>query len=83
MFLSENPSAGAWVRIASSVRGFGEGTLAKVRTLEAMRTQALSSFPGVIRDCVNNCSMTPPENQAHSWRNATIGSTVAARRAGK
>jgi hypothetical protein len=30
----------AWVRIASSVRGFVDGTLAKPRMLEAMRTQA-------------------------------------------
>jgi hypothetical protein len=32
----------AWVRIASSVRAFVNDTLAKVCTLEAMRTQALS-----------------------------------------
>jgi hypothetical protein len=32
----------AWVRIASSVLGFVYGPLAEARTLEAMRTQALS-----------------------------------------
>jgi hypothetical protein len=31
----------AWVRIASSVRGFVHGPLASPRTLEAMRTQAI------------------------------------------
>jgi hypothetical protein len=32
----------AWVRTASSVRDFIHGPLAKSRTLEAVRTQALS-----------------------------------------
>jgi hypothetical protein len=30
----------AWVRIASSVQGFVNGTVTESRTLEAMRTQA-------------------------------------------
>jgi hypothetical protein len=36
------PLESAWVRIASSVRDFVNVSLAKPRTLEAMRTQALS-----------------------------------------
>jgi hypothetical protein len=32
----------AWVRTASSVRVFASGPRSKIRTLEAVRTQALS-----------------------------------------
>jgi hypothetical protein len=43
------PRESAWVRIVSSVRDFDHGSLAKLRTLETMRTQALSIVSALLQ----------------------------------